>query len=216
MTSPTAPRRAVGLLHGFGLARPPEEVWPIVADPGWLARCLPGAVTVEGEALRGTVEVGPTGCTYEGAVRIVEREAPHRLVVEVTGRRTDGRGDATATVELRLQTRGAGTWLHLATDLELDGPVAGQGVVADLWSRFVARLAAGVEEQLPVPPTGARPPAEPALTTPDGTGRPWRRLAVTGGAVAGAVVAAALCGRRLRPLVDARGRIAPAHVEENR
>jgi uncharacterized protein len=173
----------------FQMGAAPDEAYPVLLDLERVAPCMPGA-TLGAEREDGSREVrvnvrlGPMRFTYDGTVRIVERDdAARRAVLEGDARESKGQGGARATIAMTVSENGAGSRVATVADMELSGRAAqmGRGVVEDVARRMIADMAACLEQRLsaappaaeaaaaePEPPTGAGrattapPPPEPA------------------------------------------------------
>jgi len=165
------------LEHDFRVDADLETAWTALLDLERIAPCMPGAQLqeVEGDEYRGTVKVkvGPVTAQYKGVARIAEADdATHQVVIHAEGRDTRGQGNATATITAALAGDGAGTRVHVDTDLNVTGKVAqfGRGVMADvstkLLGQFVDCLGTTVlaADRGPLPPPAASAPAAPAPT----------------------------------------------------
>jgi uncharacterized protein len=142
-----------------------DEAWKVLLDVERIAPCMPGAQLqeVEGDEYRGIVKikVGPITAQYKGVAKITEAdEAAHKVVLQAEGRDTRGQGTASATVTATLTTDGAGTVVHIDTDLNVTGKVAqfGRGVMADVSSKLLGQFAQNLERDVL---SGDSPTAEP-------------------------------------------------------
>ncbi|TQM11272.1 SRPBCC family protein [Pseudonocardia kunmingensis] len=167
------------LSNTFSVSQPIDRAWAVITDLERVAPCLPGAalIGVEGEDFRGAVKikVGPVTAQYEGVARFAQRDdQAHRAVLRAEGRDVRGQGNAATTIDLRLQSRGAGTEVLIDTELELAGRVAqfGRGVIADVSGKLIGQFAQRLEaemsrEQASVPPAtngvAVASPARPAV-----------------------------------------------------
>jgi hypothetical protein len=163
----------------FRVDVPVEEAWSVLLDVERIAPCMPGAQLqeVEGDEYRGIVKVkvGPITAQYKGAARIVEAdEASRRVVLKAEGRDTRGQGNASATVTATLTPEGAGTIVHIDTDLNITGKVAqfGRGVMADVSSKLLGQFAENLERDVlsgngASTSTAEQPVPEPGVRTID-------------------------------------------------
>lgn len=76
-----------------------DEVWALLADPGLVASCIPGAAlggAGEGGVYNGslTVKFGPTTATFRGEVTLTYDQAARSIAIE--GRGVDQRGASRA------------------------------------------------------------------------------------------------------------------------
>jgi carbon monoxide dehydrogenase subunit G len=137
----------MNLEHDFRVDADLETAWTVLLDLERIAPCMPGAQLqeVEGDEYRGTVKVkvGPITAQYRGAARITEADdAAHQVVIQAEGRDTRGQGNATATITALLAGDGAGTQVHVDTDLNVTGKVAqfGRGVMADVSAKLLGQF----------------------------------------------------------------------------
>ena len=89
------------LTNEFDVAVPVDVAWSVLTDLERIAPCLPGAQLreVEGDEYRGLVKikVGPITTSYEGAIRVLERDdTEHRVTLKAEGRETRGQGNVAA------------------------------------------------------------------------------------------------------------------------
>ncbi|MEX2100297.1 MAG: SRPBCC family protein [Acidimicrobiia bacterium] len=139
----------------FRVDVPVDAAWKVLLDVERIAPCMPGAQLqeVEGEEFRGIVKVkvGPITAQYKGVAKIIEAdEAARRIVIQAEGRDTRGQGTASANVTATLTSDGAGTVVHIDTDLNVTGKVAqfGRGVMADVSSKLLGQFADCLEHDL--------------------------------------------------------------------
>lgn len=162
----------------FHMGAAPDEAYPVLLDLERVAPCMPGA-TLGAERedgsreVRVTVRLGPMKFTYDGTVRIVERDdAARRAVLEGDARESKGQGGAKATIAMTVSENGSGARVATVADMELSGRAAqmGRGVVEDVAKRMIADMAACLEQRLSAGPPAAEAAAEPE--TAAGTGEP--------------------------------------------
>ena len=139
----------------FRVDVPVDEAWKVLLDVERIAPCMPGAQLqeVEGDEYRGIVKVkvGPITAQYKGVAKITETdEIAHAVVLQAEGRDTRGQGTASATVTATLTPDGAGTVVHIDTDLNVTGKVAqfGRGVMADVSSKLLGQFAQNLERDV--------------------------------------------------------------------
>lgn len=187
------------LMSSFTVAEPVDRAWAVITDLERVAPCLPGAALlgVEGDDYRGAVKVkvGPVTARYEGVARFAQRDDDkHHAVLRAEGRDTRGQGSASATIDLRLTSRGTGTEVVVVTDLELAGRAAqfGRGVIADVSGKLIGQFARRLEEEMGR--DEQRGPATTAGSDAAAAGRPsvddvepLDLMATGGGAVLGLV-----------------------------
>jgi uncharacterized protein YndB with AHSA1/START domain len=97
------------------IAKPPETVWEVLADPGsyahWVVgssktRLVEGSWPARGSVFHHTQGIGPLG--LRDTTEVIESERPSRLVLEIRMRPF-----LVGRVELSLDHHGAGTWLTI-------------------------------------------------------------------------------------------------------
>src|SRR4249919_2048022 len=139
----------------FRVDVPIDEAWRILLDIERIAPCMPGAQLqeIEGDEYRGIVKVkvGPITAQYKGVAKITEaNEGTRTVVLQAEGRDTRGQGTASATVTATLTPDGAGTVVHIDTDLNVTGKVAqfGRGVMADVSSKLLGQFAQNLERDV--------------------------------------------------------------------
>lgn len=144
------------LTDTFTIGLDPDRAYDLLIDLPRIAPCLPGAELGEPDADgifpgRVSVKVGPMKFTYDGRVRIVERDAEARTAVIAGEGRASGDAD-TARVSTRMTVvpDGTGSRVEMATDLEIRGRAAqmGQGIMADVARRLVAQAAGCIQNRL--------------------------------------------------------------------
>lgn len=89
--------------HRF--AAPRERVWALLLDPGTLQQCLPGAeelVEVGPEEYEARMKIGIAAIrgTYQGRVRIEEKDEPNSYRMHVEGKGPAGQISGDARMEL--------------------------------------------------------------------------------------------------------------------
>ena len=143
----------------FTIATPPDRAYELLLDLRRVAPCVPGAEIGEPDAEgvhpgRVTVRVGPMKFTYDGRVRIAERDPRTRTAVILgEGRAPGGADTAKVNTTMQVLPDGTGSRVRMTTDLEIKGRAAqmGQGVIADVGRRLVKDAAACIEVRLTLP-----------------------------------------------------------------
>ena len=114
--------------HRFSAPR--ERVWELLLDPKVLQQCLPGAedlVEVGPEEYEARMKIGVAAIrgTYQGRVKIVEKDAPnsYRMAVEGKGPAGQISGDA----KIDLAEDGEGTLVNWAGNANVRGTLARVG-----------------------------------------------------------------------------------------
>lgn len=168
------------LENSFEVPASPEEAWDLLLDVPRVVPCMPGAELTETVdethwKAKMNVKLGPISLTFLTDVARDEADETTRTVkLSATGREARGRGQASATVESRLEAAGEGTRVNIATDLSLSGPAAqyGRGLVADVSEQLVGRFADCLRSQLDSTAeeegAAATAPAEPRPAKPVG------------------------------------------------
>ena len=157
----------------FRVDLPVEQTWTVLMDIERIAPCLPGAQLQEiaGEEFRGVVKVkvGPITAQYKGTARFESKDdTDHVAVIVGTGRDTRGQGNASASIEMRLDPDGEGTRVSVLTDLSITGKVAqfGRGVMADVSAKLLAQFVENLERDVLSMPAVDLVAAEAEARTP--------------------------------------------------
>jgi carbon monoxide dehydrogenase subunit G len=138
------------------IAAPLEQVWRALNDPQLMARCIPGVKSLEplGEdEFMGLVEVsiGPIKGTFQGRLRICQREPPRRLRLQMQGQGRAGGLQGEGVIEL--EGDGDITKVSYTGDVHLTGLLASlgarvlHGASQILARQFFANLARELETQ---------------------------------------------------------------------
>jgi carbon monoxide dehydrogenase subunit G len=170
--------------HAFVSSR--EQVWAALEDPQVLANAMPGVkkldVTGPDEyAITVSVGVGSVKGTYDGTLRITDKEAPEACSVRANASGGPGSVEAVAQMRMRDGDNG-GARLTYEADANVTGPLAGVGqrLIGSAAKRTTREFLEGLDRQIQSPeaPTEAEGqqavPAErrsfaPAPTTARGT-----------------------------------------------
>lgn len=109
----------ISIREEITIATPPDELWPMLADPAVVASCIPGAaLTKAGEdgVYQGTMRVkfGPTVAVFRGEAKLVYDHPTRRCTIQ--GRGIDGRGASRANASGTVEASGSDTTL-----LKVDG-----------------------------------------------------------------------------------------------
>ena len=114
--------------HRFSAPR--ERVWALLLDPAILQQCLPGAedlVEVGPEEYEARMKIGVAAIrgTYQGRVKIQDKDEPnsYRMAVEGKGPAGQSSGDA----QMTLTDDGDGTIVHWAGKANVRGTLARVG-----------------------------------------------------------------------------------------
>ncbi len=108
-----------------------QQVWDLLTDPKALQQCTPGCKELEEigtDEFKASMQigVGPVTGTFNGKIRMAEKDAPQRYKLFVEGSGAPGfvRGEGL----LSLQEDGADkTTVHVSGDAQVGGLVAGVG-----------------------------------------------------------------------------------------
>jgi carbon monoxide dehydrogenase subunit G len=145
------------LKEKFSIAAPPDEVWPLMADPAVVAACIPGAelneLTPDG-AHRGkvTFKFGPTVAVFRGETRLAYDHPAKRCVIDARG--IDQKGASRARAQFEVTARGeASTEVTMQGGFEVAGPLeafasaGGVHVARALMKEFAANIANVIEQR---------------------------------------------------------------------
>jgi uncharacterized protein len=151
---------------------PPEVVWPLLADPGLVASCIPGATvtpTIVAGTYEGTLRVsfGPTVAVFRGEARLAYDHEARCVTVE--GRASDGRGHSRAVASGMVSAGGIDqTVLKVEGSFSVTGPLetvanaGGIAVARGLLAEFAANMAKLLTtEGTPAPEAEEIPMVEP-------------------------------------------------------
>lgn len=153
---------------GFDISRDPADTYALLLDLERVMPCFPGAELLArrpdgARDLRVTVRLGPMRLSYQGDVRIAERDdAARRAVLAGNARETRGGGSANARIAMRVEESERGARVVAEADVDLTGRAAqmGRGIVEDVATRLVGEMAACLEAGLAGDvPAGDGPPA---------------------------------------------------------
>jgi uncharacterized protein len=153
---------------GFDIARSPADAYAVLLDLERVTPCFPGAELLghaadDAREVRVTVRLGPMRLTYEGQVRIADRDDEALgAVLAGSAREVRGGGSADARIAMRVEEASGGARVSATADVDLTGRAAqmGRGVVEDVATRLVGEMAACLEARLGPEATadGAAPP----------------------------------------------------------
>ena len=109
---------------------PPERVWELLLSPAALQSCIPGCEKFEttGEdSYNATMKVGVAAIrgTYNGKIRITEKQEPSSFTLNVEG--SGGPGFVRGVARISLQPDGGNTQVLVDADGQVGGTVAGVG-----------------------------------------------------------------------------------------
>lgn len=127
----------------------PDRAYELLLDLQNVAGCVPGGTidAPDDEDVypgRVTVKLGPMKFTYEGTLRIAERDTPARTaVIEGAGMASGGSERARVRSVMEVVPEGAGSRVRMTTDLEIKGRAAqmGAGIIRKVSGRMVNQAA---------------------------------------------------------------------------
>ncbi|MBY5163020.1 SRPBCC family protein [Salsipaludibacter albus] len=147
---------------------PRDDVWAALTDPAVLARTLPGCEqleVVDDDTYRARVTAGVASIrgTYDGTVRLSDRDRPSSLHLHVQG--AGAPGTIGADVEVRLEATDVGTEVDWDAEAVVGGMIGGVGqrMLAGVSSRMAGEFFAALERDL------VEGPAVPAAASDAGT-----------------------------------------------
>jgi uncharacterized protein len=149
------------------------EVYAALNDPAILVRVLPGCQRLEqvgDDAYRAAMVagVGSIKGTFEGNVRLTDREAPHAFTLHASGSGAPGTVDAVARITLA--EADGGTLVRYDADATVGGVIGGVGqrMITGVAKRTAAEFFAAVDRELATPLAEAAPEvvAAPAVQQP--------------------------------------------------
>ena len=113
----------------FSIARPVDEAWQLLHDPGRLAPCVPGAqlTAVHGDRYDGIVSVrlGVLAARFEGSATFDYDDDRRRVTVQAAG--AGNHGDAEAHITARLEPLSDdSTQVNVDTDLQIGNYIRGK------------------------------------------------------------------------------------------
>jgi carbon monoxide dehydrogenase subunit G len=159
------------LTNEFVVPRGIDETWAVLTDVERIAPAMPGAelTGVTGGKYSGKVKikVGPVTAAYAGVASFREQDAVnHHLVLDATGKESNGRGRAAAVVTADLVPDGAATRVTVTTDLTISGPLAqfGRGAIGEVSTRLLNQFVANLKDSVLADRPVAAPTAPPSST----------------------------------------------------
>ena len=134
----------------------PERVYALLLDLQHVAACVPGGAieAPDDEGVypgRVTVKLGPMKVSYEGTLRITERDpAALTAVIEGAGKASGGSERARVRSFVEVIPEGEGSHVRMTTDLEIKGRAAqmGAGIIKGVSGRMVKQAAECLAVQL--------------------------------------------------------------------
>jgi len=150
--------------HAFVSSR--EQVWAALEDPQVLANAMPGVkkldVTGPDEyAITVSVGVGSVKGTYDGTLRITDKEAPEACAVRANASGGPGSVEAVAQMRMRDGDNG-GALLSYEADANVTGPLAGVGqrLIGSAAKRTTREFLEGLDRQIQSPEAAPAPTPE--------------------------------------------------------
>ena len=139
----------------FTVQVPLRQVWDLLFDIPRVSACMPGieqVKQVDAENYTGVfkVKVGPIGASFAGKVKLLEVEAPHRLVARAEGSDARTASLATGTFTSGLKALSPDrTEIYYQIDFGIRGALGrfGQGVMQEIAKRMAAQFASCLETQ---------------------------------------------------------------------
>jgi carbon monoxide dehydrogenase subunit G len=127
----------------------PARAYELLLDLQNVAPCVPGGQIEAPDADgvypgRVTVKLGPMKFSYEGTVKIAERDAEARTaVIEGAGNASGGAERARVRSLMEVQPDGTGSRVKMSTELEIRGRAAqmGAGIIGGVSRRMVKQAA---------------------------------------------------------------------------
>jgi carbon monoxide dehydrogenase subunit G len=114
----------------YDIAAPRERVWNAFLDPEQLKQAIPGCEKLEplgNDEYKAIMKIGVAAVkgTFEGKVRLMDKNAPnsYRMAVEGSGAPGFVRGETIIT----LAEAGTGTKVSYTADMQVGGLIAGVG-----------------------------------------------------------------------------------------
>lgn len=147
----------INLKEQFSIPAPPDEVWPLIAEPAVVAACIPGAelneLTAEG-AHRGkvTFKFGPTVAVFRGEAKLTYDHLAKRCLIEARG--IDQKGASRARARFEVAASGSDTTevtleggFEVAGPLEMFASAGGVHVARALLAEFAANIERVIEQR---------------------------------------------------------------------
>ena len=164
------------------------QVYAALTDPGVLVRVIPGCQRLEQigpDTYKATVLAGVASIkgTFDGEVRLTDRDEPHAFMLHASGAGAPGTVRAVAKVVLAADLAGA-TLVRYDADATIGGVIGGVGqrMLSGVARRTAGEFFAGVDRELTgVQPAGAvleagleeaNLPVPPASAVPAGVAAP--------------------------------------------
>ncbi len=140
----------------YDLPAPRERVWQALLDPAQISKAIPGCEKLEAsgpEEYKATLKVGVAAVkgTFEGKVKLSDKEPPTRYKMAVEGSGPPGfvRGEA----RMELSEVEGGTRIAYSADVQIGGLIAGVGqrMLGGVTKMMVDQFFSKMAEQLQGP-----------------------------------------------------------------
>jgi hypothetical protein len=133
----------------FTLDLAPQRTFELLLDLQNVAHCVPGGQIDPPDAEgvypgRVVVKLGPMKFSYEGTLRVVERDkAARRAVIEGAGKASGGAERASVRSVMEVLPEGDGSRVRMETELDIRGRAAqmGAGIIGGVSRRMVKQAA---------------------------------------------------------------------------
>jgi carbon monoxide dehydrogenase subunit G len=153
------------LTDEFTVPITPDLAFARLLDLEQVAGCVPGGEVEPPDAEgvyagRVTVKLGPMRFSYEGTLRVVERDdAARTAIIEGAGKASGGAESARVRSVMEVLPEGDGSLVRMTTELEVRGRAAqmGAGIIGGVSNRMVKQAAACLATNLADP---GEPPAQ--------------------------------------------------------
>jgi len=161
----------------FTIDLAPERTFELLLDLENVAGCVPGGQIEPPDADgvypgRVVVKLGPMKFSYEGTLRIAERDdAARTAVIEGAGKASGGAERATVRSVMEVSPEGSGSRVRMSTELDIRGRAAqmGAGIIGGVSRRMVKqaaeclalRLLAADQQSSAAEPSGADADSSP-------------------------------------------------------
>jgi carbon monoxide dehydrogenase subunit G len=163
----------VEITNDFTISLPPQQAYELLVDLERVAPCMPGAELGDelpdgSRAVKVRVKLGPMKFTYDGSVRIAERdEAAQKAVLVGTAKEARGQGDANATITMQVTPDDGGSHVATHAQVDLSGRAAqmGHGVVQAVSKQLMGQMTATLEQRFAQPAAVPDAPAHDAPAT---------------------------------------------------
>lgn len=130
-----------------------EQVWALLNDEAVLTRCTPGCeqlVRTGDDTYKATLRMGLAAVkgTYEGTLRLTEKQPPESMVLEVEA--GGSTGFVTVTGRMDLHEQGPATRVSYAWEVTVGGPVAmvGQRVLSGVARWIISDFFSQAQKEL--------------------------------------------------------------------